>query len=187
MDVEDMPVGGARRMWTAHDQRVRAAPLPFSDPEASPDDPALFPTGDDRYLGAADPFQDLVRDRGPCLRRPGGTRRDPEGKREAIWEKGGNATFDVDRIDEIERVTKHDVIAFLTHLAEFIGPESRFVHQGMTSSDVLDTCLSVQLTRAADLLIADVDDLLAAIKAPGLGTQTSRRPSAAAMASTPSR
>ena len=81
-----------------------------------------------------------------------------------IWEKGGAATFDVARIDEIERVTKHDVIAFLTHLAEFIGPDSRFVHQGMTSSDVLDTCLSVQLTRAADILIADVDALLAALK-----------------------
>jgi adenylosuccinate lyase len=81
-----------------------------------------------------------------------------------IWEKAGNVTFDVARIDEIERVTKHDVIAFLTHLAEFIGPDSRFVHQGMTSSDVLDTCLSVQMTRAADILIKDVDDLLAAIK-----------------------
>ena len=81
-----------------------------------------------------------------------------------IWAKGGSATFDVARIDEIERVTKHDVIAFLTHLAEFIGPDSRFVHQGMTSSDVLDTCLSVQLTRAADILIADVDALLAALK-----------------------
>ncbi|MEN9708926.1 MAG: Adenylosuccinate lyase, partial [Pseudomonadota bacterium] len=73
-------------------------------------------------------------------------------------------TFDVDRIDEIERVTKHDVIAFLTHLAEFIGPESRFVHQGMTSSDVLDTCLAVQLARASDILLADIDALLAAIK-----------------------
>ena len=81
-----------------------------------------------------------------------------------IWAKGGSATFDVARIDEIERVTKHDVIAFLTHLAEFIGPDSRFVNQGMTSSDVLDTCLSVQLTRAADILIADVDALLAALK-----------------------
>ncbi|MGA7199452.1 adenylosuccinate lyase [Roseiarcus sp.] len=82
----------------------------------------------------------------------------------AIWEKGGKAKFDVERIDEIERVTKHDVIAFLTHLAEFIGPDSRFVHQGMTSSDVLDTCLSVQLRRASDILIADVDALLAALK-----------------------
>src|SRR5208283_4718428 len=81
-----------------------------------------------------------------------------------IWEKGGAAKFDVERIDEIERVTKHDVIAFLTHLAEFIGADSRFVHQGMTSSDVLDTCLSVQLSRAADLLIEDVDALLAALK-----------------------
>ncbi|WP_421694832.1 adenylosuccinate lyase [Aestuariivirga sp.] len=81
-----------------------------------------------------------------------------------IWEKAGEATFDVARIDEIEAVTKHDVIAFLTHLAEIVGPEARFVHQGMTSSDVLDTCLSVQMTRAADLLIADVDGLLAALK-----------------------
>ncbi|WP_438800525.1 hypothetical protein, partial [Acinetobacter baumannii] len=61
----------------------------------------------------------------------------------------------VGRIDEIERETKHDVIAFLTHLAEIVGPEARFVHQGMTSSDVLDTCLNVQLARAADILIAD--------------------------------
>jgi adenylosuccinate lyase len=88
----------------------------------------------------------------------------PKESAKAIWEKAGNVTFDVDRIDEIERVTKHDVIAFLTHLAEFIGPDSRFVHQGMTSSDVLDTCLSVQLARAADLLIKDVDGLLAAIE-----------------------
>ena len=88
----------------------------------------------------------------------------PKASARAIWEKAGNVTFDVARIDEIERVTKHDVIAFLTHLAEFIGPDSRFVHQGMTSSDVLDTCLAVQMSRAADLLIADVDALLAAIK-----------------------
>lgn len=81
-----------------------------------------------------------------------------------IWEKGGSAAFDVDRIDEIERETKHDVIAFLTHLAEFVGPDARFVHQGMTSSDVLDTCLNVQLTRAADLLLAGLDRLLAALR-----------------------
>ncbi|HEX4176838.1 MAG TPA: adenylosuccinate lyase, partial [Rhizomicrobium sp.] len=81
-----------------------------------------------------------------------------------IWEKGKTAEFDIDRINEIERETKHDVIAFLTHLAEIVGPEARFVHQGMTSSDVLDTCLNVQLTRAADLLIADVDKVLAALK-----------------------
>ena len=81
-----------------------------------------------------------------------------------IWEKGKDATFDVARIDEIEAVTKHDVIAFLTHLSEIVGPEARFVHQGMTSSDVLDTCFNVQLTRAADLLIEDVDGLLAALK-----------------------
>jgi adenylosuccinate lyase len=82
----------------------------------------------------------------------------------AIWAKGRNATFDIARIDAIEREVKHDVIAFLTHLAEIVGPEARFVHQGMTSSDVLDTCLNVQLVRAADLLIADVDKVLAALK-----------------------
>src|SRR5581483_2588212 len=81
-----------------------------------------------------------------------------------VWEKGKNAKFDVARIDVIEREVKHDVIAFLTHLAEIVGPEARFVHQGMTSSDVLDTCLNVQLMRAADLLIADTDALLAALK-----------------------
>ncbi len=88
----------------------------------------------------------------------------PKASAKAIWDKAGHVTFDVDRIDEIERVTKHDVIAFLTHLAEIVGPEARFVHQGMTSSDVLDTCLNVQLARAADLLIADVDKVLAALK-----------------------
>jgi adenylosuccinate lyase len=88
----------------------------------------------------------------------------PKASAKAIWEKAGNVTFDVERIDEIERVTKHDVIAFLTHLAEFIGPDARFVHQGMTSSDVLDTCLAVQLSRASDILIADVDLVLTALK-----------------------
>jgi adenylosuccinate lyase len=88
----------------------------------------------------------------------------PKESARAIWKKAGQVTFDVERIDEIERVTKHDVIAFLTHLAEFIGADSRFVHQGMTSSDVLDTCLAVQLSRAADILIRDVDELLAALK-----------------------
>ena len=88
----------------------------------------------------------------------------PKEAAKTIWAKATNATFDVARIDEIERETKHDVIAFLTHLAEIVGPEARFVHQGMTSSDVLDTCLNVQLTRAADLLIDDVDRVLAALK-----------------------
>lgn len=88
----------------------------------------------------------------------------PESAARTIWEKGGAAEFDVARIDEIERETKHDVIAFLTHLAEIVGPDSRFVHQGMTSSDVLDTCFNVQLTRSADLLLADMDALLAALK-----------------------
>ncbi|WP_315728580.1 MULTISPECIES: adenylosuccinate lyase [unclassified Bradyrhizobium] len=88
----------------------------------------------------------------------------PKEAAKTIWAKAKDATFDVARIDEIERETKHDVIAFLTHLAEIVGPEARFVHQGMTSSDVLDTCLNVQLTRAADLLLADLDRLLAALK-----------------------
>jgi adenylosuccinate lyase len=81
-----------------------------------------------------------------------------------VREKGQAATFNVARIEEIEAEVKHDVIAFLTHLAEIVGPEARFVHQGMTSSDVLDTCLNVQLVQAADILIADVDKLLAALK-----------------------
>src|SRR6201991_4705961 len=82
----------------------------------------------------------------------------------AVWDKGGPATFDVARSDEIEQTTRHDVIAFLTLLAEIVGPEARFVHQGMTSSDVVDTSFNVQLVRAADLLIADVDKLLAALR-----------------------
>jgi adenylosuccinate lyase len=88
----------------------------------------------------------------------------PKEAAKAIWAKGKDATFDIGRIDAIEREVKHDVIAFLTHLAEIVGPEARFVHQGMTSSDVLDTCLNVQLVRAADLLIADTDKVLAALK-----------------------
>ena len=88
----------------------------------------------------------------------------PKAAAKTIWAKGKDATFDVARIDAIEREVKHDVIAFLTHLAEIVGPEARFVHSGMTSSDVLDTCLNVQLVRAADILIADVDKLLAALK-----------------------
>src|SRR3954465_13880960 len=88
----------------------------------------------------------------------------PKSAAATIWEKGGKATFDVARIDEIEAVTKHDVIAFLTHLAEIVGSDARFVHQGMTSSDVLDTTFNIQLVRAADLLIADVDKLLAALR-----------------------
>jgi len=88
----------------------------------------------------------------------------PKEAAKTIWEKAGDVEFDVDRIDEIEAVTKHDVIAFLTHLAEIVGPESRFIHQGMTSSDVLDTCFNVQLTKASDLLLDDLDKLLAALK-----------------------
>ena len=85
----------------------------------------------------------------------------PKEAAQAVWEKGG---FDVKRIDAIAAEVKHDVIAFLTSLAEYVGPEARFVHQGMTSSDVLDTCLSVQLSQAADILLEDMDNLLAALK-----------------------
>ncbi|HMF06514.1 MAG TPA: adenylosuccinate lyase [Methylocella sp.] len=88
----------------------------------------------------------------------------PKEAARAIWEKGGRAAFDSARIEEIEKTTQHDVIAFLTHLAELVGPEARFLHQGMTSSDVLDTCLAVQLARASDILLADIDGLLAALK-----------------------
>jgi len=88
----------------------------------------------------------------------------PKDAAKTIWEKGKAAKFDAARIDEIEREVKHDVVAFLTHLAEIVGPQARFVHQGMTSSDVLDTCLNVQLVRAADLLVADVDALNAALE-----------------------
>ena len=85
----------------------------------------------------------------------------PKEAAKAIWERG---KFDVARIDEIERETKHDVIAFLTNVAEHVGPEARFLHQGMTSSDVLDTCLAVQLKQAADILLADLDRVLDVIK-----------------------
>ncbi len=84
---------------------------------------------------------------------------------EAIWAKGENAAWDSDRIDEIERTTRHDVIAFLTHVSETVGEEARFLHQGVTSSDVLDTCFAVQLARASDLLIAGVDRVLTALEA----------------------
>jgi adenylosuccinate lyase len=79
----------------------------------------------------------------------------------AVWQRG---KWNIERIDEIEKETKHDVIAFLTNLAEYVGPEARFVHQGMTSSDVLDTCLSAQLVQSTDILLKDIDDLLAALK-----------------------
>ena len=88
----------------------------------------------------------------------------PKEAAETIWAKGGDAVFDVERIDAIEREVKHDVIAFLTHVTEIVGPEARFLHQGMTSSDVNDTALAVQLSRATDLLIDDVDMVLAALK-----------------------
>jgi adenylosuccinate lyase len=88
----------------------------------------------------------------------------PKAAAAKLWEKGRDAVFDAARIEEIERETRHDVIAFLTHLAEIVGPEARFVHQGMTSSDVLDTCFNVQLKRAADLLLEGIDALLAVLK-----------------------
>jgi adenylosuccinate lyase len=88
----------------------------------------------------------------------------PKDAAKTIWAKGKTAKFDVARIDAIEAEVKHDVIAFLTHVAEIVGPEARFMHSGMTSSDVLDTCLSVQLTRSADILLKDLDALLAALK-----------------------
>jgi adenylosuccinate lyase len=88
----------------------------------------------------------------------------PKEAAKKIRDKGIAAQFDTARIDEIEREVKHDVVAFLTHLAEIVGPEARFVHQGMTSSDVLDTCFNLQLVRAADILIADVEALKAALE-----------------------
>ena len=88
----------------------------------------------------------------------------PEAAAKAIWERGGAATLDPGRIEAIERETRHDVIAFLTHVAEIVGPDARFLHQGMTSSDLNDTTLAVQLARATDLLLEDVDLVLAALK-----------------------
>ena len=85
----------------------------------------------------------------------------PKDSAKIIWEKG---QFDIDRIDEIEKTTKHDVIAFLTNLTEYIGEDARFIHQGMTSSDVLDTTLSIQLQKASDILLNDLDLLLKAIE-----------------------
>ena len=85
----------------------------------------------------------------------------PKEAAEAVWARG---KWDIDRIDEIEREVKHDVIAFLTNLAEHVGDEARFVHQGMTSSDILDTCFNVQLVKATDILLDDLDNLLAALK-----------------------
>src|SRR6201991_5152583 len=87
----------------------------------------------------------------------------------AVWQRG---KWNIERIDEIEKETKHDVIAFLTTLAEYVGPEARFVHEGMTSSDVLDTCLAVQMKQASDLLLADLDALLAALKRRALEHKT---------------
>src|SRR3954466_12327734 len=88
----------------------------------------------------------------------------PKEAAKTIWAKGKDAKFDVARIDAIEAEVKHDVIAFLTHVSEIVGPEARYMHSGMTSSDVLDTCFNVQLVRAADILLADIDSLLAALK-----------------------
>ena len=85
----------------------------------------------------------------------------PKEAAQAIWERGA---FEPERIDEIEKETRHDVIAFLTNVAEHVGPEARFLHQGMTSSDVLDTAFAVQLKEAADLLLRDIDAVIAAIR-----------------------
>ena len=90
---------------------------------------------------------------------------------EAVKKRGG---FDIARIDEIEREVKHDVIAFLTSVTEHVGPEARFLHRGMTSSDVLDTCFNVQLVEAADLLIADVDALLDRAESPRASSTRTR-------------
>ncbi len=97
----------------------------------------------------------------------------PKNAAKAVWDKGAKEYTPerIARIDEIELETKHDVIAFLTELAEHVGDEARFIHQGMTSSDVLDTCLSVQMMQAADLLLADIDDLLVALKARAMETK----------------
>ena len=88
----------------------------------------------------------------------------PKEAAEKVWEKGKDAVFDIGRIDEIEREVRHDTVAFLTHLNEIVGPEARFLHQGMTSSDVLDTCFAVQLKRAGDILVQDLDALLGALR-----------------------
>ena len=92
----------------------------------------------------------------------------PKSAAQAIWEKG---KFDVAKIDEIEKITKHDVIAFLTNVAEYVGEDARYMHQGMTSSDVLDTCLAVQLKEASDILLKDLDKLLAVLKRRALETR----------------
>jgi adenylosuccinate lyase len=88
----------------------------------------------------------------------------PKSAAKAVRKNSKGIVFDAARIDEIEREVKHDVIAFLTHLAELVGPEARFVHQGLTSSDILDTCFNLQLVKAADILMADVDKLLTALR-----------------------
>ncbi|MDH5187690.1 MAG: adenylosuccinate lyase [Rhodospirillaceae bacterium] len=97
----------------------------------------------------------------------------PKDAAKAVWKNGQKEYTPerIARIDEIELETKHDVIAFLTELAEHVGEDARFVHQGMTSSDVLDTCLSVQMVQAADILLADIDDLLGALKTRAMETK----------------
>ena len=111
----------------------------------------------------------------------------PKAAAERIWEKGRDAIWDVDRIDEIERETKHDVIAFLTHVAEIVGPEARFLHQGMTSSDVNDTALAVQLTPRHRPPDGGRRPGAGGAEAAGLRAQADAHASAAATASTPSR
>jgi adenylosuccinate lyase len=98
----------------------------------------------------------------------------PKAAAERIWQRGRDAIWDVERIDEIEREIKHDALAFLTHVSEVVGPEARFLHQGMTSSDVNDTALAVQLTRVTDLLMEDVELVLKALKRRALEHKLTR-------------
>ena len=119
------------------------------------------PPGNGCDLDPGEPVRHLAGDRNAGRRSDGRSRHRAEGVVKAVRER---AAFDVDRIDEIEREVKHDVIAFLTNVAEHVGEEARFLHLGMTSSDVLDTCLNVQLVRAADLLLASIDRVLAALE-----------------------
>ncbi len=173
---------------TAHRDSERECTVARADynHDQSPHDPALLPCPHDRIDPAAFriwfEIEATHATRAPC--RAG---RGAQGSGGAHLEADKAAgDFDIDRIDSIEAETKHDVIAFLTHVAERTGPEARFLHQGMTSSDVLDTCLAVQLARASDILIEDLDALLAVIKRRAYEHKLTR-PSGAAMASMRSR
>ena len=150
-------------------------------------DPPLLPPGNGRDLVAGDAFRiwfEIEAHAADAMAELGVI---PKDAAKTIWEKGKDAKFDVARIDAIEREVKHDVIAFLTHLAEIVGPEARFVHQGMTSSDVLDTCFNVQLVRAADILHRRCRHAARRAQAPRLRAQDDADRSAARTASMPSR